>query len=70
LPTQLEAYQEGVLLLIDKPLEWTSFDVVNRIRIALCKHFGIKKLKVGHAGTLDPLASGLLILCIGKYEEY
>ena len=69
LPTQLEAYQEGVLLLIDKPLEWTSFDVVNRIRIALCKHFGIKKLKVGHAGTLDPLASGLLILCIGKYTK-
>lgn len=69
LPRNLEAYQEGVMLLIDKPLHWTSFDVVNRLRVALCKYFGIKKLKVGHAGTLDPLATGLLIICIGKFTK-
>lgn len=69
LPRELVAYQEGVLLLIEKPLNWTSFDVVNRIRVALCKYFGIKKLKVGHAGTLDPLATGLLIICIGKFTK-
>lgn len=69
LPRDLEAYQNGVLLLIDKPLEWTSFDVVNRMRIALCKYFGVKKLKVGHAGTLDPLATGLLIICTGRFTK-
>ncbi|MCO6460011.1 MAG: tRNA pseudouridine(55) synthase TruB [Saprospiraceae bacterium] len=69
LPLSLEAYQEGTLLLINKPLEWTSFDVVNRVRIALCKYFGVKKLKVGHAGTLDPLATGLLIICTGKFTK-
>jgi tRNA pseudouridine55 synthase len=52
--------------LIDKPLEWTSFDVVNKIRHMLRHHLGIKKIKVGHAGTLDPLASGLLLVCVGK----
>lgn len=56
----------GTTLLIDKPLEWTSFDVVNKIRYALKRHLDIKKIKVGHAGTLDPLATGLLILCTGK----
>tara|TARA_B100000508_G_C11465280_1_gene281482 strand:- start:10139 stop:10864 length:726 start_codon:yes stop_codon:yes gene_type:complete len=59
-------FQEGETLLIDKPLNWTSFDVVNKIRGALKKHLDVKKLKVGHAGTLDPLASGLVILCTGK----
>lgn len=54
------------MLLIDKPLEWTSFDVVNKIRYALKKALNIKKIKVGHAGTLDPLATGLLIICTGK----
>lgn len=52
--------------MIDKPLKWTSFDVVNKIRYRIKKEFGIKKIKVGHAGTLDPLATGLLIICAGK----
>lgn len=56
----------GEVLLFDKNLEWTSFDVVQRVRNTLCRKMGIKKLKVGHAGTLDPLATGLLILCTGK----
>jgi len=61
-----ETYLEGAVLLIDKPLEWTSFDVVNKIRQSLKHHLGIKKIKVGHAGTLDPLATGLVIVCTGK----
>lgn len=61
-----EDFQKGQVLLIDKPLEWTSFDVVNFLRSFLRKVYGIKKLKVGHAGTLDPLATGLLIICTGK----
>ncbi len=56
----------GEVLLFDKDLEWTSFDLVQRVRNILCRAMGIKKLKVGHAGTLDPLATGLLILCTGK----
>ena len=60
---------EGELLLIDKPLEWTSFDVVNYIRSFLRKTYDLKKLKVGHAGTLDPLATGLLIICTGKMTK-
>ncbi len=59
-------FQEGQVLLIDKPLEWTSFDVVNKIRYSIRKNFNLKKIKVGHAGTLDPLATGLLIICTGK----
>lgn len=59
-------YKEGVSLLVDKPIEWTSFDVVNKIRFTLRKKLGVKKIKVGHAGTLDPLATGLLIIAIGK----
>lgn len=57
---------EGEVLLIDKPLDWTSFDVVNKIRSRLRRALGIKKIKVGHAGTLDPMATGLLIICTGK----
>lgn len=53
-------------MLIDKPLNWTSFDAVNKIRYAVKRHLGLKKVKVGHAGTLDPLATGLLIIAIGK----
>ena len=59
-------FQNGKVLLIDKPLEWTSFDVVNFLRSFIRKIYNIKKLKVGHAGTLDPLATGLLIICTGK----
>jgi len=62
-------FQDGQVLLIDKPLEWTSFDVVNKLRYAIRKRFEIKKIKVGHAGTLDPLASGLLIICTGKFTK-
>ena len=65
----LEDYQEGQVLLIDKPLKWTSFQIVNKIRWHIRQQFGIKKIKVGHAGTLDPLASGLLILCTGKFTK-
>lgn len=59
-------YQAGEVILIDKPLKWTSFDVVNKLKWTFKKYFGYKKIKVGHAGTLDPLASGLLIVCTGK----
>lgn len=59
-------FEEGKLLLFDKPLYWTSFDLVNKVRIMLRSSLGIKKIKVGHAGTLDPLASGLMIICTGK----
>lgn len=62
----VEDYKNGQLLLIDKPLEWTSFQVVNKLRWHIRKTFDIKKIKVGHAGTLDPLATGLLIICTGK----
>lgn len=61
-----ELKNTGRVYLIDKPLTWTSFDVVNKMRYTLCKTYHTKKLKVGHAGTLDPLASGLLIVCAGK----
>lgn len=57
---------EGEVLLIDKPLTWTSFDAVNKLKHSLKRSTGLKKIKVGHAGTLDPLASGLLIICTGK----
>jgi tRNA pseudouridine55 synthase len=59
-------YLNGQVLLIDKPLEWSSFQVVNKLRWLIRKEYKIKKIKVGHAGTLDPLASGLLIICTGK----
>lgn len=66
---QLEELQQGQVILIDKPLEWTSFQVVNKVRWLIKKQFQIKKIKVGHAGTLDPLATGLLILCTGKFTK-
>jgi len=59
-------YQAGAVLLVDKPKDWTSFDVVNKIRHKLKKRLKVKKIKVGHAGTLDPMATGLLIICTGK----
>ncbi len=68
-PLDSEAYKEGQVILIDKPLEWTSFQVVNKVRWLIKKEFGIKKIKVGHAGTLDPLATGLLIICTGKFTK-
>lgn len=59
-------FQEGEVILVDKPLNWTSFDVVNKLRWNIKQKLGVKKIKVGHAGTLDPLATGLLIICTGK----
>jgi tRNA pseudouridine55 synthase len=59
-------FEEGKVLLFNKPLYWTSFDLVNKVRIMIRSAFGIKKIKVGHAGTLDPLATGLLIICTGR----
>jgi tRNA pseudouridine55 synthase len=64
-----EDYKEGQVILIDKPLEWTSFQAVNKVRWLIRKSFNIKKIKVGHAGTLDPLATGLLIICSGKFTK-
>ncbi|NQY06152.1 MAG: tRNA pseudouridine(55) synthase TruB [Flavobacteriaceae bacterium] len=64
-----EDFKNGQLLLIDKPLDWTSFQAVNKIRWKIRKTFDIKKIKVGHAGTLDPLATGLLIICTGKFTK-
>jgi tRNA pseudouridine55 synthase len=63
---QKSIFEEGQVLLFDKPVYWTSFDLVNKVRIIIRSTFGIKKIKVGHAGTLDPLASGLMIVCTGK----
>ncbi len=59
-------YLAGKVLLFDKPLNWTSFQLVNKVRWLIRQQYGIKKIKVGHAGTLDPLATGLLIICTGK----
>lgn len=65
----LADFQEGQVLLIDKPLNWTSFQVVNKLRWHIRQTFKIKKIKVGHAGTLDPLATGLLLICTGKFTK-
>jgi tRNA pseudouridine55 synthase len=68
--TTAEDYQNGQVLLIDKPLNWTSFQAVNKIKYALINKVGLpKKFKIGHAGTLDPLASGLLLICTGKFTK-
>jgi len=64
-----EDYLTGQVLLIDKPLQWTSFQVVNKLRWEIRRAFNIKKIKVGHAGTLDPLATGLLVICTGKMTK-
>ncbi len=66
---KVEDFQEGKVLLIDKPLHWTSFQVVNKLRWEIRRTFKIKKIKVGHAGTLDPLATGLLVICTGKMTK-
>ena len=65
----LTEFAQGSTILVDKPLGWTSFDVVNKLRWNLRQRLGVKKLKVGHAGTLDPLATGLLVICIGKHTK-
>ena len=59
-------FKEGEILYIDKPLKWTSFAVVNKLRYHISRKLGVKKIKVGHAGTLDPLATGVMIICTGK----
>ncbi|MDG3582440.1 tRNA pseudouridine(55) synthase TruB [Galbibacter pacificus] len=64
-----ESIKNGHVLLIDKPLTWSSFQAVNKIKWAIKKKFNLKKIKVGHAGTLDPLATGLLIICTGKFTK-
>lgn len=65
----LTEFAQGATILVDKPLNWTSFDAVNKLRWHLRTRLGVKKLKVGHAGTLDPLATGLLVICIGKHTK-
>jgi tRNA pseudouridine55 synthase len=66
LSEKLSVFEEGQVLLFNKPAYWTSFDLVNKVRIMIRSALGIKKIKVGHAGTLDPLATGLMIICTGK----
>ena len=67
-------FEKGGVILVNKPYEWTSFQAVNKIKVRLKHYFNTKKVKIGHAGTLDPLATGLLIVCVGKFtkkiEEY
>lgn len=65
----VDDFLSGQVLLIDKPQHWTSFQVVNKLRWEICRAFKIKKIKVGHAGTLDPLATGLLVICTGKMTK-
>lgn len=67
--SDLASWLEGQMVLIDKPLEWTSFDLVNKCKLAFRFGLKVKKIKIGHAGTLDPLASGLMIILIGKYTK-
>jgi len=64
-----ERFLDGEILLIDKPLTWSSFQAVNHVKWTIRKKFGLKKIKVGHAGTLDPLATGLLLICVGKFTK-
>ena len=66
LSNNIDDYPNGIVILLDKPLEWTSADAVRRIKFLAQKHFRKKNIKVGHAGTLDPLATGVLLICIGK----
>ena len=66
LPSTEEELQAGWIFAVDKPLEWTSFDVVNKLKYALRRAYGLKSVKIGHAGTLDPLATGVLVVCVGK----
>lgn len=68
-PQPRYSFKEGAILLINKPKTWTSFDVVNKIRYKLKHKLGVKKIKVGHSGTLDPMATGLLIICTGRFTK-
>jgi len=68
-PETVEDFLDGQILLINKPLGWTSFDVVKKIKNLIRTKYSLKKIKVGHAGTLDPLATGLLIVCTGKFTK-
>ncbi|MDO4879886.1 MAG: tRNA pseudouridine(55) synthase TruB [Capnocytophaga sp.] len=65
----MEEISNGKVILIDKPLHWSSFQAVNKLKWAILKKFRLKKIKIGHAGTLDPLATGLLIICTGKFTK-
>ena len=66
LSRNIDDYPEGIIIPIDKPYRWTSADVIRKVKYAAIRHFGKKNLKVGHAGTLDPRATGVLLVCIGK----
>lgn len=66
LSEHMEDYPDGIIIVLDKPYKWTSADAVRKVKFALQKHFHNHKLKVGHAGTLDPLATGILLICVGK----
>lgn len=68
-PFVLNQISEGATILIDKPREWTSFDVVNKLKFAIKRKFQLPKVKIGHTGTLDPLATGLLMICVGKHTK-
>jgi tRNA pseudouridine55 synthase len=68
-PETVEDFLDGQILLMDKPLGWTSFDVVKKIKNLIRTKYSLKKIKVGHAGTLDPLATGLLVVCTGKFTK-
>lgn len=67
--SDIDQWHEGRLILIDKPLDWTSYDLVHKCKLALNYNLGIKKIKIGHAGTLDPKASGLMIILTGKFTK-
>ncbi|MDZ4709770.1 MAG: tRNA pseudouridine(55) synthase TruB [Saprospiraceae bacterium] len=67
--SDLASWQEGKMILLDKPLEWTSFDLVNKCKLAFRFGLKVKKIKIGHAGTLDPLATGLMLVLVGKYTK-
>ena len=68
-PNSGEDFLTGQIFLLDKPLGWTSFDLVKKVKNLIRKKYNLKKIKVGHAGTLDPLATGLLIVCTGKFTK-
>ena len=68
LTDNIDDYPEGIILPVDKPYRWTSADVIRKLKYQSIRHFHKKNLKVGHAGTLDPLATGVLLVCIGKEE--